>query len=58
MTLVSRKKLNFWGAVASIVGIPLAIVLYYAAQPGNVNGETHSVNSTNCALSHKSPILP
>ena len=47
MTLVSRKKLNFWGAMASIVGIPLAIVLYFAAQPGSVNGETHSVNSTN-----------
>jgi len=39
MTLVSRKTLNFWGAVASIVEIPLVIVLYYAAQPGNVNGE-------------------
>jgi hypothetical protein len=44
---MSHKKLNFWGAVASIIGVPLAILLYFATQPGNVNGESHSVNSTN-----------
>ena len=44
---MSHKKLNFWGAVASIIGVPLAILLYFATQPGNVNGESHSVKSTN-----------
>jgi hypothetical protein len=26
--LASRKKLNFWGAVASIIGVPLAVFLW------------------------------
>src|SRR4029450_10443767 len=46
--LTSRKKLNFWGAVASIVGligIPLALVLYWAT-PTGAGGDTVNVNSS------------
>jgi hypothetical protein len=46
--LASRKKLNFWGAVASIVGligIPLALVLYWAT-PTGAGGDTVNVNSS------------
>jgi hypothetical protein len=46
--LASRKKLNFWGAVASIVGLiglPLALVLYWAT-PTGAGGDTVNVNSS------------
>ena len=45
MQLASRKKLNYWGAVASIVGIPLAVALYWAT-PSGAGGETVNVNSS------------
>jgi hypothetical protein len=42
---MSHKKLNFWGAVASIIGIPLAFALYWAPQTAS-GGDTVNVNST------------
>jgi hypothetical protein len=43
--LVNSKKLNFWGTVASIVGIPLALALYWAT-PTGAGGDTVNVNSS------------
>ena len=44
MRLIDRKKLNFWGTVASIVGIPLAVALYWVT-PTGAGGDTVNVNS-------------
>jgi hypothetical protein len=44
--LVSRKKLTHRGAVATIVGLPLAILLAWMAQ-ANAGGDTVRVNSSN-----------
>ena len=46
MHLVRRKKLNHRGAVASIVGIPLAILLTCTAQ-ANAGSDTVNVRSSN-----------
>ena len=49
MGLINREKLNFWGAVASIVGVPLAIVLYWATQPMTASSQSQprtSVSTT------------
>ena len=46
MCLINRKKLNFWGTVASIVGMPLALALYWAT-PTGAGGDTVRVNSSN-----------
>jgi hypothetical protein len=43
--LINHKKLNFWGTVASIVGIPLALALYWAT-PTGAGGDTVNVNSS------------
>jgi hypothetical protein len=40
MRLVNNKKLNFWGAVASIIGLPLAVVLYWMAQPMTASSQS------------------
>ena len=45
MRLINRKKLNFWGTVASIVGLPLALALYWAT-PTGAGGDTVNVNSS------------
>jgi hypothetical protein len=44
--LVSRKKLNHGGVVATIIGLPLTILLAWGAQT-NAGSETVNVNSTN-----------
>src|SRR4029434_7731320 len=43
--LIGRKKLNHRGAVATIVGLPLAILLAWGAQAKA--GDTVNVNTTN-----------
>jgi hypothetical protein len=43
--LVGRKKLNHRGAVATVVGLPLAILLVWGAQAKA--GDTVNVNSSN-----------
>ena len=45
MRIITSKRLNFWGAVASIVGIPLAFALYWAT-PSGAGGDTVNVNSS------------
>jgi hypothetical protein len=45
LRLITSKRLNFWGAVASIVGIPLAFALYWAT-PSGAGGDTVNVNSS------------
>jgi hypothetical protein len=44
--LVGRKKLNHRGAVATIIGLPLALLLAWGAQT-NAGSETVRVNSSN-----------
>jgi hypothetical protein len=44
--LVGRKKLNHWGAVATIIGLPLAILFAWVAQ-SNAGGDNVRVNSSN-----------
>ena len=46
MHLVGRKKLNHRGAVATIIGLPLAILLAWGAQT-NAGGDNVRVNSSN-----------
>ena len=46
MHLVGRKKLNHGGAVATIIGLPLAILLAWAAQ-ATAGSDTVRVNSSN-----------
>jgi hypothetical protein len=44
--LVSRQKLNHRGAVATIIGIPLALALYLVPQTV-AGGDTVNVHSSN-----------
>ena len=46
MHLVGRKKLNHRGVVATIIGLPLAILLAWATQ-SNAGGDNVRVNSSN-----------
>ena len=46
MHLVGRKKLNHRGAVATIIGLPLAILLAWVAQ-ATAGGDNVRVNSSN-----------
>ena len=43
MHLFNRKKMNFWAAVASLLGFPLAILgLYWALHPPTASSQSQS----------------
>jgi hypothetical protein len=54
--LINHKKLNFWRAVTLIGGIPLALVLYWAAQPMTASSQTQPRPSVS-ATGNQSPAI-
>lgn len=55
MQLVIRKKLNFWGAVASIIGVPLAI-FFWALPPTTASSQSQPPSSVS-TTGYQSPAI-